>query len=219
MYFINGSQIASSQVVADLGVHIDADLKYDAHINKIVGKAYSRLGVLFKGFASRDVQVLKTAYVSYVRPLLEYASSVWSPHLLKHINAIEKVQKHFTKRIKSLSDLSYPERLASINLEPLELRRLRADLILYYKCFNNLVSIPHTEYFRLSNFSSQTRTGGNRLIEPLCSTNRFKNDFFNRSVTCWNFLPSQVVLADSVSNFKRLLSAVDLREFLKCNYF
>ena len=83
----------------------------------MVGKAYSRLCVLFKGFASRDAQVLKTAYVSYVRPLLEYASSVWCPHLLKHINAVEKVQKHFTKRIKSLSDLSYPERLASINLE------------------------------------------------------------------------------------------------------
>ena len=175
--------------------------------------------MLFKGFASRDAQVLKTAYVSYVRPLLEYASSVWSPHLLKHINAVEKVQKHFTKRIKSLSDLSYPERLASINLEPLELRRLKAALILYYKCFNNLVSMPYNDYFCVSNFKSQTRTGGNRLINPTCSTNRFKNDFFNRSVTCWNLLPSSVVTATSIFNFKHLLSSVDLRPFLKCNYF
>ena len=154
-----------------------------------------------------------------MRPSLEYASSVWSPHLLKHINAVEKVQKHFTKRTKSLSDLSYPERLASINLEPLELRRLKADLILYYKCFNNLVSMPYNDYFCVSNFKSQTRTGGNRLINPTCSTNRFKNDFFNRSVTCWNLLSSSVVTATSIFNFKHLLSSVDLRPFLKCNYF
>ena len=56
-------------------------------------------------------------------------SSVWSPHLLKRINAIEKEQKQFTKRIYSLSHLSYSERLAAINLEPLELRRLKNDQV------------------------------------------------------------------------------------------
>ena len=39
--------------------------------------------------------------------VLEYASSVWAPHLIKHINAIERVQKRFTKRIPELSNLSY----------------------------------------------------------------------------------------------------------------
>jgi len=62
-------------------------------------------------------------------------SSAWSPYLLKHINAIEKVQKRFTKRIYSLSHLSYPERLAVINLQPLELRRLQNDLVMYFTWF------------------------------------------------------------------------------------
>ena len=35
------------------------------------------------------------------------------PYLIKHINALERVQKHFTKRIPSLSNLSYSERLAA----------------------------------------------------------------------------------------------------------
>ena len=219
IYYLNGCQIGSAEVVTDLGVDIDPVLSYDAHINKIVGKAYSRVGVLFRGFASRNVQVLKQAYVTYVRPVLEYASSVWSPHLLKHINAIERVQKQFTRRIASLSDLTYPERLAAIDLEPLEVRRLRMDLVLYYKCLNNLVALSGSEYFCQSQHNSQTRTGGNRLTRPGCSTNRFQNDFFNRCLSCWNRLPAHVINADSVFVFKRFLAQVDLSHYTKCEYF
>jgi len=57
-------------------------------------------------YTTRHIPVLKKAYV---RPVLEYASNVWAPYLVKHINALEKVQKHFTKRIPSLANLSYPE--------------------------------------------------------------------------------------------------------------
>lgn len=115
--------------------------------------------------------------------------------------------------------MSYPERLAAIDLEPLELRRLRADLILYYKCFNNLVALPCSDYFCVSTVTSQTRTGGNRLIRPICTTNHYQNDFFNRCITCWNFLPHDVVASNSLSQFKCRLTTVNLRRFLHCNYF
>jgi hypothetical protein len=218
-YYLNGNLIDNQQSVADLGVEIDCTLTFDYHINRIIGKAYSRVGVLYKGFASRDARILKQAYITYVRPVLEYASSVWSPYLLKHINAIERVQKQFTKRIPSLSHLTYPERLAAINLEPLELRRLKADLVLYYKCFNNLIALPYADYFTLSQNTTQTRTGGNRLIVPLCSTNRFANDFFIRCTNCWNSLSSDIVNCNSVQLFKKLLTNCDLSAFIKCNYF
>ena len=76
-----------------------------------------------------------------------------------------------------MSHLSYPERLAAINLEPLEFRRLKNDLVMYYKCLNNLVALPTDEYFYQRLQVSQTRSGGNRLIAPLCSTNHFKMIF------------------------------------------
>ena len=145
-----------------------------------------------------------------MRPVLEYASSVWAPYLLKHINAIEKVQKRFTKRIYSLSHLSYPERLAAINLEPLELRRLKNDLVnMYYKCLNNLVALPPDEYFCQQHQVSQTRSGGNRLIAPLCNINHFKNDLFNRCLNGYNNLPAHVVNAYSVFSLKKNLSNTD----------
>ena len=58
-YNFNGRLFWDSNIISDLGVEIDSSLKYDAHINKIIGKAYSGVGVLLKGFATRHIQVLK----------------------------------------------------------------------------------------------------------------------------------------------------------------
>ena len=69
------------------------------------------------------------AFTVYVRPLLEYASFVWSSHLLKDIRQIESVQKHFTKRLIGMSNLDYNHTLATLGLESLELRRLQHDLL------------------------------------------------------------------------------------------
>jgi hypothetical protein len=219
VYSFDGHQLHVCDKVCDLGIEIDSDLSFDAHINMIVGKAYSRIGILFKGFSSRNVALLVKAYVTYIRPTLEYASSVWSPYMLKHINAIEKIQKHFTKRIPSIGHLSYPDRLVATGLEPLELRRLKIDLTLYYKCLHNLVALPGDIYFRSQSRVSQTRSGGNRLYVSLITNNHYANNFFHRCLNSWNSLPLNIVNAESVSVFKRRLFTAELRSFLHCNYF
>jgi len=55
-----------------------------------------------------------------------------------HMNSLERVQRHFTKRTTELHDLSYQERLTVLNLETLEYRRLSSDLTMYYQVFHNL---------------------------------------------------------------------------------
>ena len=106
-YYFDGKRIKSCDLVNDIGVYIDQVLHFDKHIDRIVAKAYSRIGLLFRGFVSRNLHVFRQPYITYVRPLLEYASNVWSPHLSMHINSIERVQRHFTKRITELRDFSY----------------------------------------------------------------------------------------------------------------
>jgi len=107
----------------------------DKHVDRIiVVKAHSRIGLLFRGFVSRNLHVFRQT--TYTRsPLLEYASNAWSPHLMSHVNTLERVQRHFTKRIIKLQDLSNQLRLTALNLETLERRRLPCDLTMYYKVF------------------------------------------------------------------------------------
>jgi len=71
--------------VNDIGVDIDAMPHFDKHIDRISATTYFRVGLLFRRLASRNLHDLRQAYITYVRPLLEYASNVWSPHLIMHI--------------------------------------------------------------------------------------------------------------------------------------
>ena len=64
---------------------------------------------------------------------LEYATAVWSPHLIKHIDDLENVQPRATKQIPNFSSLSYVERLKKLHLPTLSYRRIRGDLIQVYK--------------------------------------------------------------------------------------
>jgi len=72
----------------------------------------------------------------YVRPVLEYNSVTWLPHLKQDIRRIEKVQRRFTKRLRGFKDLAYK---AKVDLPSLELRRLHLDLIYCYKIVFGLV--------------------------------------------------------------------------------
>ena len=120
-YYFNGSPLRSTFELKDLGIYVDSELSFDRHISNLIGKAYSCIGLIFRSFVSINLYLLRRAYICYVRPILEYATQVWSPYLLKHINSLEAVQRHFTKRIKFLAEYSYAERLAKLNIETLEL--------------------------------------------------------------------------------------------------
>ena len=73
--------LEESRCEKDLGIYITSDLRWKTHIEKIVVTANRLLGMLTKTFTNRDVDIWKSFYVSLVRPHLEFASTVWNPHL------------------------------------------------------------------------------------------------------------------------------------------
>jgi len=81
---------------------------------------------------------------------MTYASFDCHSGWLHLLYSIERVQRHFTKRIAELRDFSYRERLSILNLDTLEYRRLSSDLTLYYKIFKNLTPWSPSEYFNVS---------------------------------------------------------------------
>jgi len=137
-----------SHTVNDLGVTVDVSLKFTDHINSITAKALRRVGLLFKCFITRDHNILVKAFNTYVRPVLEYAS-IWSPTQIGLINRLESVQRRFTKRLPGIGHLTYWERLSALNLESLEIRRLRLDLLLTYKILFGMADIDSHKLFCL----------------------------------------------------------------------
>ena len=68
---------------------------------------------IFKFFSSVSLLIL---YKTYVRPHLKYCVQVWSPFLVRDIDALERVQHRATKLIPTIANLSYEQRLKILNL-------------------------------------------------------------------------------------------------------
>jgi exonuclease III len=214
-YSINNFLLSHVDTISDLGVTMDQSLSYSNHINSMVARANSRVGLLFRAFQTRHPFFLKQAYITYIRPILEYCSIIWNPCLKKFVNAIENVQRHFTKRIPALSNLSYHERLAFLELDPLELRRLKTDLAQYYLIFHNQSAVQFLDHFQLCAFNSNTRsTNTARLLKNVSGPGYLYNHFFNRAIDSWNSLPISIINSPSVTSFKSRLCKVDLSQYL-----
>jgi hypothetical protein len=176
------------------------------------------LNSFLKSFLSHNYSTLIKAFKTFVRPILEYASPVWLPLLIKDINIIEHVQSSFTYNVCVLCKLpymSYDQRLEYFNLERLELRRIHFDLIELYKIVNKYtVSNLHNALQFCSHATHNTRGHRFKLVVNRTRTNLFKNHFVNRVVNIWNCLPADCFNSNLTICFKRKICKLDLSNFM-----
>ena len=76
LYHFNNININQCSNVSDLGVTICSDLTFSSHCSKITSKAARRTSFILRCFISDDIKLLVKAFIVYVRPLLEYCTSV-----------------------------------------------------------------------------------------------------------------------------------------------
>ena len=188
----------------DLGVFIDPLLSFKDHILFIVKKARSLSGLIIRSIEYKCIDNMVPLFKSIVRPILETSEAVWNPYMRKFIDMIESVQRHFTKYVIGMRNLSYEERLKSLKLPSLEFRRFRGDLIEIFKICHNLYDPKTTD--KLIDFNlSNTRAHKFKLLKKRVNTTQFLNFFTNRIVNPWNKLPPEIVNAGSVNSFKNCL--------------
>ena len=123
------------------------NLKCYTHIFDICSKAYSISNMIFRSFMTNQYSPLVCAYLTYLRPILEYGSSVWNPHsnYIGYNDLLEKVQRNVTKKLCyrcNLSYLNYSDGLKFLNLHSLSQRRTIADLTLAFKIIKGFVDVP-----------------------------------------------------------------------------
>ena len=187
--------------------------KFNIHINNICSKAYVISNIIFRCFTTNNSYYLVKAYTTYIRPLLEYGSSIWNPGNdfsgLKKL--IEKVQHKFTKRIYFRCNFiksTYDTRLCFLNLMNLSHRRLRADLILAFKILNNLVDIDKSSVF--TTYSTSNRGPLIKIRKDKCINKSTINSFSNRVSTAWNSLPRSVASSKCLSIFITNIDTINI---------
>ena len=213
-YCLNGNSITESTNERVLGVIIDSNLIFKEHIYTCIKKASNICNLILLNLSHMNCDILVNLYKCFARPILEYSSVVFSPHNLYLIDALEHVQRNFTKRLPGLHDIKYNDRLRICKLETLELRRLHTDLIMVYKIVNNLMTINLNGSVKLFN-NVGTRGNTYKLTKNYARLDIRKFFFCNRIVDVWNMLDKETVCSRNLHNFKHKLLLTNLSRYLK----
>jgi len=94
-------------------------------------------------------------------------------------SSMDKVQRRFSKRLSGLKNLTYKQRLVATNLDTLELRRLRTDLVVCYKIVFGLMKVDVNKFF---SFAPVSNTRGHQyklFVEQ--STRNIRHFFLSTS--------------------------------------
>lgn len=204
-YVLNGIRVEKVNHIKDVGVIIQSNLKFTMQCSNVVKKAYFVIRNIFTTFKGHDCDFYSKMYTCYVRPQLEYACQVWSPHLKTNIDRIESVQRYYTRRICP-NNTPYLERLTFLNIKTLENRRICSDLTMFYKVINNVTCVDVQEYY---SFVNRSRGHSKHLFMYYSRTNIRKFFWVNRIVPFWNNLTDDIVCSRNMKTFKRKVNLLN----------
>ncbi|XP_070206189.1 uncharacterized protein [Littorina saxatilis] len=150
-YQLDNSILQNVRSTPYLGIRLSDDMKWIPHISSITKKANCTLGFLRRNLQRCPPRCRQQAYLSLVRPLLEYGAVVWDPYLKKDIDCIERVQRKalrfITGDFRSSTPGSVTRLLEKTGLQPLQQRRQQLRLTFFYRVVEGLVpALPSHQF-------------------------------------------------------------------------
>ena len=152
-----------------------------------------------RAFLQRNInrcpEAIKTlCYQTFVRPLVEYASTVWDPSTEKNIKYVENVPRQAARFVKSdyRRRSSVTTMLESLNW--VSLVSQARNVVLQYK--HSLVDVTTSALT-----AAPTRSRGNthRYLQPFTRIDAYKHSFFPSTIKSWNTCTHQLVSKQSLN--------------------
>ena len=178
--FMSNTKIPDVQSHKHLGIYLSHDGTWECHIKK-----------------------------SFIRPIIEYADVVWDncPQYLKE--QIDKIQIESARIVTGCTKLASLDDLAKeAGWEPLQDRRLKHKLILYFKMVKGVIpnSLSSLVPQSVGSITPYSLRGSQNHRIPQCRTKLYKKSFLPAVIEEWNELPIEIRNEDSLSCFKYYLN-------------
>ncbi len=211
---INGEEIPQVNFHKHLGLTLNSHLTWDCHVDTILRKASQRLGVLRRYRRRLSPLVIRFYYITAIRPLLEYASNVWSGLSNRSHEALERFQRRAARLIIGVaprSELPHAIILARAGFATLHSRRRLQQAIFVYKFLNRalpehvLDSLQHWPSAK-SDRALSLRNAAHLLL-PRPKKNVLSSSPLYIAFSTWNNLPSDIRCAKTLSSLRSLLTS------------
>lgn len=203
-------ELARLTSVKDLGVYVDCSLRFHVHIEALVNKAFRALGFVMRTSRNfRHIESILHLYRHLVLPHLEYACTIWSPHYLVHVDAVEAVQRRFTRfvfRKFGLQYCDYHTRARRLKLLTLAKRRVYHDQMLLYKIVNGHTAVSSSA-LGIGMRTSRSTRNCDLFVERTWRLQSTHNAPVPRMLRFYNRHQSQLfdIFSDSIGDYKSKL--------------
>ena len=192
-----------------LGITITDNTDWGQHISEISSKATKTLGFLSRNLAFAPRSTKKVAYKTLVRPKLEYAAPIGSPHSKLQINQIEKVQRTAARwtcrRWRNTSSVA-----EMLDGPSLEARSDQSPLLLFHKIHCGAVSIEKDKYMTPAHSLKTTRSSHSAQYRRHQTYSGVLKNPPPRTIPHWNSLSPSVANTQSTDGFRALLTLKNL---------
>ena len=208
--FLDGIQIPEVSSVKVLGFVFDSSLTWQKHIDQVLSRGKQRLSQLYRCRSLFGCEGIATLYKSWIRPILEYGSILYSGAALSHLNRLERLQA----RVENMCGLAFPSLTTRRNASILGLTcRLlagegRGSLQSFCPKFK---STSHRLSYWVHSFDPASHL---RLQNP-CNFHTL--DHFHRSwqavvVNLWDSIPADILLRGESDGWRAVLK--DIQKFI-----
>ena len=161
-------------------------MTFSSHIDHITLKATRMLNFIKRNLCKCNKEIKCMAYLSLVRPSLEYAASAWDPFLIKDITAIEKIQRRAACWVTSNYDWRNGISITST------LADLKWPTLVFYQSIHQLIALRIPPHFNRTNHFTRHHHPLH-FITPQTNTDNYKYSFFPKTICEWNNLPTSVI--------------------------
>ncbi len=136
---INNERLKQVTVSKYLGMKIDSNLKWDDHINAIIPKISSKIGILRSLRKIVPIETLKLIYNAIVQPYFDYSDIVYDSASKTNKDRLQKLQTRASRLITWAEPrTSHIPMFHELKWLYLQCRRDFHKLVMMYKCRNGL---------------------------------------------------------------------------------
>jgi len=197
-YYLDSNFISCKPVIRYLGILVDCHLNWNDHCKYVADKATRSLNFLCHCLFSCSSSVKSSTYKCIVRPIMEYACTVWFPHTAKNINTLERVQLRAARWAAGSRWMpssytwskSSDDCLKELQWPSIHQRHTYFSICQVHDIFHSRSSISFSNYFHISSVHSENIPPVSSTINPY----RYRRySFFVNSPFLWNMIPFNIL--------------------------
>ena len=181
-------------------------LWWSQHISNIAKKASNTLNFLKRNLSDCSPNVKASAYLTMVRPQMEYVSVIWDPYYNCDRDKLESIQWRAARWV--LSDYS---RTSSVSLmlhqlswPTLQIRQNISRLQLFHKIFHHQISLSIPTYYLPVTRDTRHYHPYHFILPPVSTTSHLQS-YFSRTIKEWNNLPTSILDTTDYDTFSNNL--------------